>query len=70
MKKEIVAFLNSNGGTIYVGVKDNGEIVPFEKYKDRDELDIKLSSWIMQAFYPLPANYIKHYFNDDKVLTI
>jgi ATP-dependent DNA helicase RecG len=27
LKKEIVAFANTNGGTIYVGVQDNGEIV-------------------------------------------
>lgn len=27
IKKEIVAFANTNGGTIYVGVQDNGEIV-------------------------------------------
>jgi len=26
-KKEIIAFANSNGGTIYVGVQDNGEII-------------------------------------------
>jgi ATP-dependent DNA helicase RecG len=26
-KKEIVAFANTNGGTIYIGVQDNGEIV-------------------------------------------
>lgn len=26
-KKEIVAFANTNGGTIYIGVRDNGEIV-------------------------------------------
>lgn len=27
LKKEIMAFANTNGGTIYVGVQDNGEIV-------------------------------------------
>lgn len=27
IKKEIIAFANTNGGTIYVGVQDNGEIV-------------------------------------------
>ncbi|MFT3985487.1 MAG: putative DNA binding domain-containing protein [Lachnospiraceae bacterium] len=31
LKKEIVAFANTNGGTIYVGVQDNGEIVGLEK---------------------------------------
>lgn len=27
LKKEIVAFANSNGGTIYIGVRDSGEII-------------------------------------------
>jgi len=27
IKKEIVAFANTNGGTIYIGVQDNGEII-------------------------------------------
>ncbi len=30
LKKEIVAFANTNGGIIYVGVRDNGEIVGLE----------------------------------------
>ncbi len=30
LKKEIVAFANTNGGIIYVGVQDNGEIVGLE----------------------------------------
>ncbi|WP_231501453.1 AlbA family DNA-binding domain-containing protein [Oceanivirga salmonicida] len=25
--KEIVSFLNSNGGTIYIGIKDNSEVI-------------------------------------------
>ncbi len=70
VKKEIVAFLNTDGGTIYVGVKDNGEVVPFDDHKDRDDLDVKISNWIMQAFYPSPSNIVKHYFNEDNVLVI
>lgn len=27
LKKENVAFANTNGGTIYIGVRDNGEII-------------------------------------------
>jgi ATP-dependent DNA helicase RecG len=30
LKKEIVAFANTNGGTIYIGVRDNGEIIGLE----------------------------------------
>ena len=44
VKKEIVAFLNTDGGIIYIGVKDNGEVAHFNNYKDRDNLDIKISN--------------------------
>ncbi|MCA0385287.1 MAG: putative DNA binding domain-containing protein [Firmicutes bacterium] len=30
VKKEVVAFVNTNGGTIYIGVQDNGEISGLE----------------------------------------
>lgn len=30
LKKEVVAFANTNGGTIYIGVQDNGEITGLE----------------------------------------
>lgn len=30
LKKEVVAFANTNGGTIYIGVQDNGEITGIE----------------------------------------
>ena len=30
IKKEVVAFANSNGGTIYIGVADNGNVVGLE----------------------------------------
>ena len=36
VKKEIVAFLNTDGGTIYVGVKDDGTVVPFTSQKEKD----------------------------------
>lgn len=70
MKKEIIAFLNNDGGTIYVGVKDNSEPIPFDDHKDRDLLDVKLSNWKMEAFYPSPCNYIRHHFNKEIVLVI
>lgn len=31
LRKEIVAFANANGGTIYIGVGDNGEIIGNKK---------------------------------------
>lgn len=30
VKKEVVTFANTNGGTIYIGVQDNGGIIGLE----------------------------------------
>ena len=32
--KEIVSFLNGNGGTILIGIKDNGTVIGIEKTDD------------------------------------
>lgn len=70
IKKEILAFLNTDGGTIYVGVKDNGEVVPFTDRKEKDIIDGKISNWISDVFYPNASGLIKYYFNDDNVFVI
>ncbi len=70
IKNEIVAFLNTNDGVIYVGVKDDGSIVPFLDSKERDLMDTKVANWIQEAIYPYPSNLIKHYFNSDNILVI
>ena len=70
VKTEILAFLNSDGGTVYVGVEDDGTIVGFNDNKIKDSLDLKLGNWIQESFFPKPSNLIKYYFNDDNVLEI
>lgn len=54
LKAEIVSFLNSDtGGTIYLGVKDDGTLIKFpdkrQKYKEWEEL---LNNWVATAFSP------------------
>lgn len=51
VKSEIVAFLNSEGGTIYVGVEDDGTVVGFHDDKAKDTLDLKLGNWIQETFF-------------------
>lgn len=70
VKKEIIAFLNTKGGTIYVGVSDDGTIVPFTDNAERDEMDTKVGNWIQDAFYPDTMALIRHYFNQDNVMVI
>ena len=49
--KEIVAFLNGNGGTILVGVKDDGTVVGVDKI---DEVLRKISDVITSQIEPNP----------------
>ncbi|MAG38222.1 hypothetical protein CMI45_02460 [Candidatus Pacearchaeota archaeon] len=46
--KTMVAFLNSNGGTLLVGVSDSGDVVGLErdKFKDNDSLKLHLTNLI------------------------
>lgn len=41
LEKEVVSFLTANGGNIYIGVKDNGEIVGIDDDLDKLQLVIK-----------------------------
>ena len=43
IKKEIIAFANCDGGTIYVGVADNGEILGTE---NADECALQISNMV------------------------
>jgi len=52
VKIAMLAFLNSKGGKIYVGVSDNGEIIGVDRDK-QDKCDTKISSWLREAFFPI-----------------
>ena len=41
LEKEVVSFLNADGGNIYIGVKDNGEIIGINDDLDKIQLDVK-----------------------------
>lgn len=70
VKSEIIAFLNSDGRTIYVGVDDDGSIVGIKDDASKDKVDLKLGNWIQEAFFPKPSGLIQYYFNSDDVLVI
>ena len=68
---EIIAFLNSYlGGTIYVGVDDNGDIKGISK----DKIDLEESriiNWIRdEGILPNCSDYINLRYNEDNVLEI
>ena len=70
VKSEILAFLNSDGGIIYVGVEDDGTIVGFKNSKEKDSVDLKVGNWLDNSFFPKPSNLVKYFFNEDDVLEI
>ena len=47
--KEIIAFLNTNSGTIYIGYDDNGNLIGVDNCKDIEE---KISNGIRTNIYP------------------
>lgn len=64
--RDIVAFLNANGGTIYIGVTDYGKVVGVSN--DLDEVQKKISDCITSQIEPNPQNEISIslFFEDNK----
>ena len=57
LPKEIEAFLNSDGGSIYIGIKDNGEIIGIPK-KQIDKIMKSISDIITDQILPRCLNYV------------
>lgn len=71
LKKEIVAFLNTHGGTIYVGVNDDGSLNPTLNKKEQDINLTKISNWINdKAIYPSCKSLLAFHYNEDGVMVI
>ena len=69
LDKEIIAFLNTHGGTIYIGVEDNGNVVGIAQ-KLKDEYDEKVSAILSNNIKPNSRNKVDFSFNEDGVLAI
>ena len=67
--KEIVSFLNSDGGTLIVGVKDDGTVVGVDKL---DETLRKISDVITRQIEPNPQDEIttEVRFDEKKALIV
>ena len=61
LKAEIVSFLNSEGGEIYLGVDDNGNIIDEIIEKNKKEWEEILPNWICNAFEPNVSKLISIY---------
>ena len=57
IKKEIIAFANCDGGTVYVGVADDGTVLGV---KNADECALQISNMVRDSIKPDVAMFI-HY---------
>ncbi|MCB0781617.1 MAG: putative DNA binding domain-containing protein, partial [Flavobacteriales bacterium] len=66
--KTINGFLNSDGGTLVVGVKDDGEALGIEVdgFPNEDKMDLHLGNLIKQRLGPASMLHIKPRFEDYK----
>lgn len=72
IKKEIVAFLNTSGGTIYIGVSDDGSVY-FKDLtdKDKDIIQTKIINWVINdVILPNPKQCLDLAWNSDNVLVL
>ena len=61
LEKEVVSFLNADGGDIYIGVKDNGEIVGINDDLEPMTLglfDIKVKSYDSKKYIHLTVEVV------------
>lgn len=69
LKREIVSFLNTDGGTIYLGVDDETRKPLDINEEQKHEWEEKINHWYTNAFYPTPFSLIDIRPNDE-VFTI
>lgn len=64
--KTLVAFLNSGGGTLFVGVNDEGEAIGLEqdKFSNEDKMALHLDNLIKDRIGPAAFSCIKPSFGD------
>lgn len=65
--KEIIAFANTDGGVIYVGIDDNGNVVGLD---DVDGTYNRITNSIRDAIQPDVTMFIKYVLQDNRVIRI
>lgn len=65
--KEVIAFANANGGTIYVGIDDDGNVVGVN---DIDEVSNRITNGIRDAIHPDITMFVKYTLQEDNVIRI
>jgi len=65
--KEVIAFANTDGGTLHIGVNNSGEVVPLS---DVDDTYTRITNGIRDAIAPDVTIFVKYTLADNKVIHI
>ena len=65
--KEVIAFANTDGGIIYVGVNNWGEITPLE---DMDDSYTRITNGIRDAIAPDVTIFVKYTLEANKIIRV
>ena len=65
--KEVIAFANTNGGVIYVGIDDKGNVIEVD---DVDKTYTRITNGIRDAIAPDVTMFVKYTLQDNKVIKI
>lgn len=65
--KEVIAFANTDGGVIYVGIDDSGNVVGLD---DVDDAYTRITNGIRDVIQPDVTMFIKYVLRDDRVIRI
>ena len=65
--KEVIAFANTDGGVIYIGVDDNGNVVGIDNV---DDTYTRITNGIRDAIQPDVTMFVKYKLEDNRVVKI
>lgn len=65
--KEVIAFANTDGGTIYIGIDDQGHVVGLDNI---DETYTRLTNGIRDAIQPDVTMFVRYTLRDDRVIRV
>lgn len=65
--KEVIAFANTDGGVIYIGVDDNGNHIGIDNV---DETYTRLTNGIRDAISPDVTMFVRYILHDNKVIQV
>ena len=65
--KEVIAFANTDGGVIYIGIDDQGNVAGIDNI---DETYTRLTNGIRDAIHPDVTMFVRYVLQDNKVIRI